>query len=62
MWMMTYVMMVMVVVDEECNNLNRFFCIYFFRMHLLEHMPSSLPKLLSAVKWSQHKDVAVVSV
>ena len=24
-------------------------------------MPSSLPKLLNAVKWSQHKDVAVVS-
>ena len=30
------------------------------RMYLLEAMPSSLPKLLNAVKWSQHKDVALV--
>ena len=30
------------------------------RMHLLETMPSSLPKLLNAVKWSQHRDVSVV--
>ena len=33
----------------------------FSRMHLLETMPSSLPKLLNAVKWSQHRDVSVVS-
>lgn len=31
------------------------------RMHLIE-IPSSLPKLLSAVKWSHHKDVALVSM
>ena len=29
------------------------------RMYLLQ-VPSSLPKLLNSVKWSQHKDVAVV--
>ena len=31
------------------------------RMHLLETTPSSLPRLLSSVKWGQYKDVAVVS-
>ena len=31
------------------------------RMHLLETTPSSLPRLLSSVKWNQYKDVAVVS-
>lgn len=36
-------------------------CIAFLRMHLLETMPSSLPKLLNAVKWSHHRDVSVVS-
>lgn len=35
--------------------------IAFLRMHLLETMPSSLPKLLNAVKWSHHRDVSVVS-
>lgn len=30
------------------------------RMYLLEAMPSSLPKLLNAVKWNQHKDIALV--
>lgn len=35
-------------------------CCLHVRMHLLETMPSSLPKLLNAVKWSQHKDVSVV--
>lgn len=34
----------------------------FIRMHLLETMPSSLPKLLNSVKWSHHKDVSVVGV
>ena len=38
------------------------FLFFVFRMHLLEHMPASLPKLLNAVKWNHHKDVAVVSV
>lgn len=35
--------------------------VWRFRMHLLENLPSSLPKLLNSVKWHQHKDVAVVS-
>lgn len=35
--------------------------VWRFRMYLLENLPPSLPKLLSSVKWSQHKDVAVVS-
>ena len=35
--------------------------VWRFRMYLLENLPTSLPKLLSSVKWYQHKDVAVVS-
>ena len=35
--------------------------VWRFRMYLLENLPSSLPKLLNSVKWSQHKDVAFVS-
>ena len=35
--------------------------VWRFRMYLLENLPASLPKLLNSVKWSQHKDVAVVS-
>ena len=30
-------------------------------LYLQQAMPSSLPKVLNAVKWNQHKDVAVVS-
>ena len=36
--------------------------VWRFRMFLLENLPSSLPKLLNSVKWSQHKDVAVVTI
>lgn len=32
------------------------------RIHLLEKMPSSLPKLLKVVKWNQHKDVTLVQI
>lgn len=35
---------------------------FYSRVHLLESVPSSLPKLLNSVKWGQHKDVAVVGV
>ena len=31
-------------------------------LYLQQAMPSSLPKVLNAVKWNQHKDVAVVSI
>lgn len=34
--------------------------VWRFRFFLHEKLPSSLPKLLNSVKWSQHKDVAVV--
>ena len=35
--------------------------LHFNSLYLQQAMPSSLPKVLNAVKWNHHKDVAVVS-
>lgn len=34
--------------------------VWRFRLHLLDNLPSALPKLLSSVKWNNHTDVAVL--
>ena len=45
-----------------CSNYISTIIILFCSLYLQQAMPSSLPKVLNAVKWNQHKDVAVVSI
>ena len=36
--------------------------VFYCSLYLQQAMPSALPKVLNAVKWNNHKDVAVVSL